>query len=508
MLVGFVFVCALLAISPSTTSQTVPPSEPAFLATSSADHLWLLSRDPKGSTEQPFQLRYHNVSMGGPYLAGMRHLSNWPDFLLAVGDRMYVIWQRTDAAMGHEVASLRVLHNPSFNAYYAMPQDRFETNASLPAGWLIALADHADGPVALLLPSGDIKDAVAEPTLLQLQNAEWVNWPLPAEFDADRPTMLSSDLDAGRRLILLQTNKADPETTDVFTATDNKGWSRAEIALNLNSVRSVRRATGRAVIVQNTTGQSDCRLGFLRPSEVLWFASFQPAAEAWQVVGLRSGLQLLRKQAASTATLTPIDSITGALGEAQELRPHKSQGGRIWFIALVMAGALGVTLLVMLIRPSKEATPPKGLVPLPAMQRLASLAIDVFPAAVVTLLVTRCSIAELLQAPLITPKLIMSWQYIMLVVLTLLHTTISEMAKGTTLGKAMLGARVITYTGEKPTMKQVLIRALGKLMTFMVLPAAAIALFSRIAQGLDDLLAHTIVVHEPEQPTSSDPDPQ
>lgn len=509
-------IALLIALQSVRAQDSTPTTKPAsadtsFLATSSGEHLWLLTRDPKASADYPYLLRYHNTAMVGPNFTVMRRLTRKPDYLVASGNHVYFIWQRSDSAKGYEVASIQALYNDNLEVYYSMPRDRLETKQSLPAGTIHAVADHLSGPVVYMTrdevaadDADENSQSAAGAALIQLRSAGWHDLPFPTGFDPDQKTMLASDMESGRRLLVLQSAPKGPNSSVVFIAIDTDAWSRSEVNLDLSTVRSIRRATGRAVIVQRTPTGSEYRLGFLRPDSILWFANLTSSDTNWRVVGLRNGVQLLRYSSDGKVTLAPIDPIEGKLGEAQELRPSPTKAGKVWLIAFVLAGALGVTLLVLLIRPPKEAVAPTGTEPLPVAQRMAALAIDLFPGAIIILLVTRCTIAELFQAPLITPKLVMSWEYLMLIGIMLLHTTITESLRGTTLGKAMLGAKIVAYDGSRPKLRQALLRSLGKLLSLLVLPVAVITLFSRLSQGLDDLLARTIVVHEPEEVPGTD----
>jgi uncharacterized RDD family membrane protein YckC len=75
-----------------------------------------------------------------------------------------------------------------------------------------------------------------------------------------------------------------------------------------------------------------------------------------------------------------------------------------------------------------------------------------------------------------------------------LHSTLSELAWGRTVGKAMVGGRVIALSGGPPRPKQVLVRNLFKALALAVPPLALLVLLNPNRQRLGDLVAGTVVV--------------
>ena len=141
---------------------------------------------------------------------------------------------------------------------------------------------------------------------------------------------------------------------------------------------------------------------------------------------------------------------------------------------------------------------PAGVTPLSAGQRIAALALDLFPAGVLTALVLQNPLGDLFRLPIVTMSLELSLPYLMMVGLTILHSSVSEILTGKTLGKAMVGARIAARDGSPPRIEQLLLRNFLKCFVLLVPPLALFSLFNPHLQGLPDLAARTIVVHEPE----------
>jgi uncharacterized RDD family membrane protein YckC len=131
---------------------------------------------------------------------------------------------------------------------------------------------------------------------------------------------------------------------------------------------------------------------------------------------------------------------------------------------------------------------------MPPIPRLLALVMDLFPGGVVSVLVLRCSPIDVLRLPIFTDSLELALPFLVMVGVAFVHMTLTEMIKGTTLGKALLGARVISNSGQRPDAKQVLIRNAVKVLILLVPVLAIFALLNPNLRGFNDLVARTVVV--------------
>ncbi len=127
----------------------------------------------------------------------------------------------------------------------------------------------------------------------------------------------------------------------------------------------------------------------------------------------------------------------------------------------------------------------------PLGMRLAAGLIDLVPALLPMLI--------LLRHPDAPPQLIVQIIEWAVGPLYLLHTTAIESAFGRSLGKMLMGLRVISIDGSAPTLGSLLIRNLLRVIDIglMFLPLAVI-LFSRLRQRTGDVAAGTLVVRIPQ----------
>ena len=81
-----------------------------------------------------------------------------------------------------------------------------------------------------------------------------------------------------------------------------------------------------------------------------------------------------------------------------------------------------------------------------------------------------------------------------MIAMTVGHSTLGELVGGRTLGKALVGARVVTGDGSRPSPVAVLARNGLKALVLLIPLLAVFALLNPHAQGLGDLVARTVVV--------------
>ena len=75
-----------------------------------------------------------------------------------------------------------------------------------------------------------------------------------------------------------------------------------------------------------------------------------------------------------------------------------------------------------------------------------------------------------------------------------IHTTISEMFSGRTLGKLVLGMHVGTMQGQKPKAWQALVRGVMRIFDLLAIPLLLVAVLTPHRQRLGDLIARTVVI--------------
>ncbi len=101
---------------------------------------------------------------------------------------------------------------------------------------------------------------------------------------------------------------------------------------------------------------------------------------------------------------------------------------------------------------------------------------------------------EVLHPPILTfdPNRLTGW--FIMVGVTLVHTLITEVLLGQSLGKRMVGARIVAADFAPPTRGQRALRVLVKCLTLLIPPFVVVPLINPNMLAVHDALARTMVV--------------
>ena len=198
----------------------------------------------------------------------------------------------------------------------------------------------------------------------------------------------------------------------------------------------------------------------------------------WQRVNLR-GEEITPATPLKEETATPIFEMTGAL---------------------VQLGSLLIALVVMFVfwrRDPGAETPkvPDGYVIADVMRRAIAGAIDLVPCVFAASLWSSTPLSELVQKG---PWLQMPGEALVpgliAIALFTLHTGITELISGRSMGKTAMGLRVRSVNGQPPAPWQIILRTLFKPLELIAWPLLFLPLVRPSVQRLGDLAARTIVI--------------
>jgi uncharacterized RDD family membrane protein YckC len=197
-----------------------------------------------------------------------------------------------------------------------------------------------------------------------------------------------------------------------------------------------------------------------------------------------------------------------AFETAGELSVPTDNGDRPFFMWLeiaflsMMGFSVGASVFQQWNQPEK-APVVETVIPAELFPRFAAGMIDLLPviAAVAVLLTVTNAADDLAQMPSLKGIAIMAVG----VIVYLLHTTLTEVRIGRTVGKWLLGLRVVTVDGKTPTQSQLMTRNLLRVVDPLVM-----ILVSPLRQRSADTVAGTVVIEEDAQaeanPLSEEPD--
>jgi uncharacterized RDD family membrane protein YckC len=475
------------------------------------NHFWFAAEPtPQGSqpqtTTQPaatkvggFELYHHATDLGGPYYKSQNWLAREPLAMASWDNRVWVVFPAKNDAPSprFEVYSIEVQKNPALDVYMSVPAGRMDILPPLTGEiTLLSFIGTAQGPLALVL----VDSPETKASLLQLQHGQWEEIALPSGFGSHPASRLAAGGQSGSDLVLLTPDPANPARTYRFDRSPGGEWKQSEILVDASRIRTLVNVNGRLTVVQDAGGSIE--LTYLRSSGLIALTTLPAPPGPWSIVGFGGSLQLVSRTFDGAIEMQSIGSIRGDIGRVRRFESQPLTTGKLWQVSMLVGVSISGLLLVFLIKPVSKApvTLPPGTLPLPVSMRLGALLLDILPAGVIVGLLMRKTMGDMLNAPVLTIDLEQSVPFLLMAGLTIVHCTVTEMVKGTSLGKALVGGRVSTVKGEQPRPRQVLLRNALKCLILIVPPLAVFALINPHLQGLPDIAAGTVVVYEPDDP--------
>ena len=482
-----------------------------LLGASSDEHIWFVVEH-----DQPprIELCHHALAMDGPEYRSLLRLAKRPQRLAAWGDRIWIVFPQESGGRSpqRETFTLQARRNPMLGIYYPVPSDRLEVVAPLPGlGKLVGLVGTAQGPVALLLPpqwaGAEVRSgepgrpavrALETPKLLQLRQERWIELELPASFEPGPVCLLAAGGPDGSVLHVMTSVRRRPQEAVVHTRDADGGWTHRPLQLQLSADTPLTSVNGHVAVVTDQPRGDQINIAYLRPSRLLPLAELPRPAESWTVLGVRDGLRLLAHSRRPELRMRRIDMLSGQVGDWVIMSTQRIARRPLWHAGILVTVGVGALLAGVLLRPHRQGPIPlpHNLARLGLAWRLLALIIDLLPGALVALLLLRCELADLLRLPMLTSDLAHAAPYLVMAGVTVTHSTITELVTSRSLGKRLVGARVVTADGCRPGARQVLVRNLFKAATLFLPPLAVVALINPQAQGLGDLATRTVVTGE------------
>ena len=472
------------------------PAAPAaeLMAVSSSEHGWFIV--DRCAAEPRFELYHYARTMDGPYYNRGLPLPRMPKVMAAWGNQLWLIFE---TAGRREVFTVKVHHNPVLGAWQHQPPDRLRAVARLETpGELVAAAGTPEGPLVLL--------RLSQPRLMHLDGRAWREIPLPDGFDPGGGCRLVVGGPRGRRILLLDA-PTDAGVTTAHWRDPDGGWTRNDVPVAPGTLLGVTSVGPAIVLVLRGARPKLVEVAYMRPWQLLPLTELDTPAGPWTLLGLSDRLALIETEHREV-WMRRIDTVTGSVSASRPMTPQPVTTWRLLSRPLLFAVAITALMLVLLLRPEPGA----AVVTLPATQvlmgpmfRLLGAGIDMGVAAGLTLAVLGCSAGDLLDLPLLSTDIARTVPFLVMAAISVLHSTLTEMATGRTLGKMLVGGRVVSLDGSRPQPLAILIRN-GFKMVVLLIPVLAVgALLNHNVQGLGDNLARTVVVTDVRRGTDPAP---
>lgn len=529
MMLFVVMAAAVAAAQDDTTPGTAREMQPAA---GSDEHLWVILPSAGTGAEGGVDLLHHAVSMlgsggsgdsggsddSGLSLPGARVAISLtdesPTHLAAHGARLWLAFPLVRMPMGNErirpVYTVRAVENPATGLYFNDPSRRLELLDALPGeGRLVDLAATARGPLALLAPASwraagveageesvASEDGLDHPRLLELRTAGWVDIPYPTELEDLEPIALS--VGPGDEPMIFATDRR-PRQREVylFRRVKDESWSRTTLNLPAELIGTARVQDQLYLLLFNGE-TARLTVSLVREGDAWPVAEVTVRERYWAAAALGSGIALVERAVGAEAkpTLRVIDPIQGTATEPVAFQPQAVEGATRLYMPFALGLIMTVILLIFVLRPvpaEPEAQISPLVVPLDLPRRAAALVIDALPGVAVAMLVIPIPPEEVWHLLWWAVTLVHTEAVAMCAAVTVVHGAIGEMIWGKSLGKKIVGARVVTLDGGRPAPLAVLIRNSMKFITLVIPALGVFVLVNNTRQGMGELWTKTIV---------------
>ncbi len=387
-----------------------------------------------------------------------------------------------------------------------------EALASLPSeGAVRGLALGAWGPVALLVESGG-KEGFQ---LLGLRGVQWEEVGLPPGVAPEARMDLTTR--AGEPVLIANAvDRADAANAWTLKrgegAADSWEWAGSPMTPARSDERVV--GVGAGLVGWSRDGDGSVRLRLLRESGAYELSPVSGVSERFGIVAGDDRVNVVwlsREQRDNVERevyrVAVVSTVTGKVLYEGPARTGTSITGRDLQTLALLAGAILLTALVFVLRPSPDETGavalPGGLALAETWRRATAVAIDLAPGMVLAAVAFGVSPEELASAAALatTASAKPVGAFLTAILFTALHEILGEWLTGRSLGKWATGCRVITISGGRPALWQAAVRTALKLFCP---PLALFVLIDPRRRHPADILARTVVVMKAPEPLGPD----
>jgi len=500
---------------------TPPPEEPApmpFAAlpgAASGSNLWFATADPE--RERRTIVHHHATDRETPIVRVAAVLDGVVEAMAAHEDRLWIVLApRAGDQPRREVVTLQTARNPVSGLDYTWPREGPTLLPSLPGdGRLMAFAADADGPVALFWPEALRSERVrreggpAVPQLHRLdRRGRWVETSARELADAapwsrivflgDGRLALLAGASDGSSCRLVPLFESEDGVADPVPPSEAIVWRIPSDALIGTTV-----AAGRPLaVLRKAFARID--LAYPRDDAVLDLAVLDTPRAGWRLDGTSDGIFYLEDLGKTDGTfvIRSIDPIDGVVGPERTLEAP-SFGTGAW-LHLPLLGMLTVTaiLALVLFKPIAEQVPPavpEGAAPLAWWPRLAALAVDVLPGAVLAMVWFETTPAEFALLPAWSLDIEAAAPSSAAIGFTVIWCLAWEIPLGRTPGKMLVGGRVVAVEGGRPGLWRTVVRNLFKGVLLYAPVLAIFTVLNAFGQGIGETLSRTLVLGPPRE---------
>lgn len=493
----FALVMVLVAASPS-QEHIVQGTR----AASSGTHLWWISKNSFETTAR-FELLHHAAADDERQFQVVSTFAEKPIALAADGERVWLVFEALNHKM--EVVSGATQFNPASELWFITPGGALQLCPSIAGESLESLAAFEGDPWAIVQ---------GQPDARVLRGGQWKSVQLPPAINECQARML---VVTGGALNAL--GQSSDHSIKRFKR-ESQAWIESPV-----NVREFLYAVDHAARFACVTGSYDkqalnwVEAGELAPITAIAFNTSSPNAGSGQVTGMGSGFAWIAETGHATQNtmvrqswMSVVSDGAGEFSEPMELRAQISKASRWYHLPILGVLSLGAIIAAFLVRalntplnPLEKSRSKEGDIdsqalaqapgtPFQKWRRLLATLIDLLPCAIASLVIFKDEYAiQILIPPLWSADIQMSLPYIAMVVATVAFSMFEEIIFARSLGKRLMGGRVVSIHGEPAAWWQHIARNLLKGLVLLSPVLAIPSLLSPMGAGIPEIISRTRV---------------
>ena len=490
---------------------------PRLVAAGGDDHVWWIERDDRGAALMHAS-PIGEVDRSSPVRRVAARFGTAPEAIAAAGDSVWIIFPPEAVAGGdqavarREVLTLSTRLNPAVGTWYSVPTNGAQPRPSVEVPANVAaelLGFTLDGPPEraepwVLLDGGPaerlgIRLSAKEAAtfglrLFRLQGSTWEAVAPPPGIGGNGVRLVRT---AAGRVALLAPDSAGGKSSLVQFIRSDAGWDGPEpIGIEESTLLDWLVVDGRDAVAMRFDAGLD--LAYLRgsPPRLLAWTSMPVPLRPWAIVGGRGGATVITASG-EVASRTRIPAIgTFADAEVADFRPPGFGAGAWIHLPLLSALILFILLGLLFLRELRGANEPPSVAatrPFELLRRIAALAIDALPGAIVAMVAFEARPLDLVRVPFSSLDLATALPATVVAGSACLIGFLGEAIAGRSPGKWLLGGEVVRRDGSRAGLGRHLGRNVLKFVALVAPPLVIPTLLSTDGSGVPERLTGTAV---------------
>lgn len=453
--------CMALLLAAAPESEPRAPEQ----AVASEGHAWLVR-----SVRDQWLVEHVAADAGRPVRMTLGRHSDRPVSLACDGERVWIAFEPREGRS--EVLTARVMRNPASDLWFVEPPGVMLCS-SLPVESEPVLAAHA-GQLWAVEPGSR--------RMHRLRGSAWEPVRPPDDLSAADPPTLAFDTGS---LWLLAPGEPSRRWRWNGRSWDPVPWSVPAWSRVVSGMKRLAMVAGQPP--QAGSVQAGAFVPEVPVSPETAITGWAEGLAAWQVRGESLAMAMWKPG-------------SPAFEDWSDVPPQQSAAARWFHVPLLGVLSIGALLLAFILRSiftGLGVMPEVDLVPMPLPRRVVALAIDAAPLGLAAGMALEASVTDLLTPPVWTLDVARSLPSIAMTCGTVVFGFVEEAVGGRSLGKWLLGGRVVRRDGARAAWWRHLLRNLLKGL-LMLSPVVAIpTLLNRRGEGVPEAISLTSVTRSP-----------